>query len=149
MSTHACFPSMKPLGMELGVRISYLRKRRGVRSFIPVQCMWPGMSVREGHPNSVADVEFLPRFQERRHLPFLRLMAQEASAFPAREHTLTVDYLTHSRASFRLGLLVANCPVSTSITPEGHSSLPETLLGRANTQDGPRTRGLRRDSSCH
>lgn len=26
MSTHACFPSMKPFGMELGVRISYLSK---------------------------------------------------------------------------------------------------------------------------
>lgn len=32
MSTHACFPSMKPLGMEFGVRISYLRKRRTARS---------------------------------------------------------------------------------------------------------------------
>lgn len=67
MSTHACFPSMKPLGMELGVRISYLRKRREAESFTPVQCVWPGMSVREGHPNSAADAEFLPRFKERRH----------------------------------------------------------------------------------
>lgn len=69
MSTHACFPSMKPLGMELGVRISYLRKRKEVGSAHPsFQCMWPGISVREGHPDSVADVEFLPRFEERRHL---------------------------------------------------------------------------------
>lgn len=27
MSTHACFPSMKPLGMEFGVRISYLSEK--------------------------------------------------------------------------------------------------------------------------
>lgn len=40
MSTHACFPSMKPFGMELGVRISYLRKERERNwSFYPHFCM--------------------------------------------------------------------------------------------------------------
>lgn len=39
MSTHACFPSMKPLGMEFGVKISYLRekkKRRKAWSVYPL-----------------------------------------------------------------------------------------------------------------
>jgi len=34
MSTQACFPSMKPLGMALGVRISYLGEKADERIYV-------------------------------------------------------------------------------------------------------------------
>lgn len=49
MSTHACFPSMKPLGMEFGVRISYLRRKKAAGQYTPCSdSMWPGISMRRG-----------------------------------------------------------------------------------------------------
>lgn len=49
MSTHACFPSMKPLGMEFGVRISYLRRKGAAGQYTPrSDSTWPGISMRRG-----------------------------------------------------------------------------------------------------
>lgn len=51
MSTQACFPSMKPLGMELGVRISYLKEDREARSsgFHPAR---PAHTWDQGQPQA-------------------------------------------------------------------------------------------------
>lgn len=63
MRTHACFPSMKPLGMEFGVRISYLRKKREPGQNAPSSnSTRAGMPTREARsPQRAADTDISPQ----------------------------------------------------------------------------------------
>lgn len=111
MSTHACFPSMKPLGMELGVRISYLRKKENPGQFTPCfNSTWPGIYEKEDRPHSATDVEILSQSLLRKSILLISLCSalrlngtRKVWYFPESEQKLTLDYFTHPRVSFRVG----------------------------------------------
>lgn len=75
MSTHACFPSMKPLGMEFGVRISYLRKKREAGSIHPLLQFHTAGNIREKGPSLQSSRRGIPftKSKEIRHSAYLFL----------------------------------------------------------------------------
>lgn len=76
MSTHACFPSMKPLGMEFGVRISYLRKKREAGSIHPLLQFHMAGNIREKGPSLQCSRRGIPftKPKEMRHSAYLNLL---------------------------------------------------------------------------
>lgn len=117
MSTHACFPSMKPLGMEFGVRISYLRRKRAAGQYTPCSdSMWPGISMRRGPSLQWGRCRILSTecLRERGHSVNYILLFPEAEqheeglAFSRKRMETCVRLFIHLWVSSEVGLLTAN-----------------------------------------
>lgn len=148
MSTHACLPSMKPLGMEFGVRISYLRKKREAWSIYALLQLHMAWNVCDDWRSSLQQCcrltilfTSLPQkgnIWQILSYSFLRLTGTEILRVLQK---VTLGLFNHSKASLRLDFLTVNCPVSMSVILEGHAHLvPETLQVTVNKQSGPRDR---------
>lgn len=145
MSTHACFPSMKPFGMEFGVRISYLRKKEKAGQSSPLlgfPAAWDAWLPTGQHTQDSLHGVSQGRQTFSKSHPALSLGSATQKAFTrSRKWMESHTGLFQSKTSFRLGSPTANGPVSAS------APFPRGAAGASNKWDGPGNRGLHHASN--